>query len=461
MAFKILWYSIPSLHDNSNGAAIRCKLMLEKLVQRGIEVRVVTALAGDDEQGMQKINQIVKIIQERKLQTNENYMQFNDSGIEYFLVPTISRTFANITAPDQQKLYLVFTGLLEQYQPDLVMGYSGDLFSTVLWSEAKARKIPVAYALCNGLHAGYAFPNCDLVFTTSKATCQLYKERDDIEVQPVGNFIESSVVVAKERIPEYITLINPSPQKGLGIFIKLAQAYHRRHPEQKFLVVKSLGNYQNILMHLHYPDNRPATDIVSETSHYISVAEHTNDIRCVYALTKVLVAPSLWHESWGRVATEANFNGIPVLGTNGNGLKEAIADQGGILLDAPESCRKDLLNIPSDEEIAPWVDALERLVQEDWTEQCKVSAQINNIESSVDRLLALITPLMEKGRAEKRPTEASFYLNRKAMQEHHNNYLVALRHQEVLKAQQAAAQNPANTANQTASVMSPENNQNS
>lgn len=423
MAFKILWYSIPSLHDTSNGAAIRCKLMLEKLVQRGIEVRVMTAIAGDDEQGMGRVNQIVKLIKERKLQTDENYMQFSDNNIEYFLVPTQSRTFANITAPDQQKLYLVYTGLLEQYQPDLVMGYSGDLFTSVLWMEAQARGIPVVYALCNGLHAGYGFPGCDLVFTTSKATSQLYKERDDVDVEAVGNFIETEMVVAKERTPKYITLINPSPQKGIAIFIKLVQAYHRKHPEQKFLVVKSLGNYQNILMHLRYNDKKKAMDIVTETASCIDVAEHTNDIRQVYALTKVLVAPSLWHESWGRVATEANFNGIPVLGTSGNGLKEAIGEVGGILLDAPESCKNDSLCVPTDEEIAPWVEALERLMTEDWSKQCQQSAEINNIEHSVDRLLKLITPLMEKGQANKRPTENSFYLNKKTMREHHERFL--------------------------------------
>lgn len=429
MAFKILWYSIPSLHDTSNGAAIRCKLMLEKLAQRGFEIKVVTALAGDDEQGMQKLNQIVKIIQDRKLQTNENYMQFNDGPIEYFLITSQSRTFSNITAPDQQKLYLVYTNLLEQFQPDLVMGYSGDLFSTVIWMEAQVRNIPVVYALCNGLHAGFKFPGCDLVFTTSEATSRLYAERDGIDVKAVGNFIQKEMVVAPQRDPKYITLINPSPQKGIAVFIKLVQAYHRRHPEQKFLVVKSLGNYQQIVTHLHHVDRTPGYDVYAETAPFIDVAEHTNDIRQVYALTKVLVAPSLWHESWGRVATEANFNGIPVLGTSGNGLAEAIAHVGGILLPAPVSSYNDNLCIPTDEEIAPWVDALEHLVFEDWSEPCRQSAEINDIERSVERLLQLIMPLLERGNAEKCPTMNSFYLNDKTMMEHHQRYLAEHRNQ--------------------------------
>ncbi len=54
------------------------------------------------------------------------------------------------------------------------------------------------------------------------------------------------------------------------------------------------------------------------------LAEHTSHIAAIYGLTKTLVAPSVWHESWGRVATEANINGIPALVSNSGGLPEAI-----------------------------------------------------------------------------------------------------------------------------------------
>ena len=36
MANKILWYSVPSLHDSSNGAAIHNKVLLEALAARGL-----------------------------------------------------------------------------------------------------------------------------------------------------------------------------------------------------------------------------------------------------------------------------------------------------------------------------------------------------------------------------------------------------------------------------------------
>ena len=54
------------------------------------------------------------------------------------------------------------------------------------------------------------------------------------------------------------------------------------------------------------------------------------DMRSVYRDTKVLLVPSQWLETWGRVATEAQFSGIPVLASRSGALPEAVGP-GGIL----------------------------------------------------------------------------------------------------------------------------------
>jgi glycosyltransferase involved in cell wall biosynthesis len=52
----------------------------------------------------------------------------------------------------------------------------------------------------------------------------------------------------------------------------------------------------------------------------------------VYGRTKILLVPSLWEEAYGRVATEAQLSGIPVITSNRGGLPEAVGT-GGITLD--------------------------------------------------------------------------------------------------------------------------------
>ena len=427
MAYKILWYSIPTLHDNTNGAAIHNKILLEALAARGIQVKVLNAMVADDVRGLAIFNRIAHQLNDTP---QRKYLQFTDAGVEYVVIKTKGHLAPEVTTADQGQIFSVFVQFLEKFQPDVVMGYSADLFSCILRHEAKIRGIPVVYALCNGLHHTFSFADCDLIFSPSEATAKLYHDMDGIDVKAVGQFIYRDRVTSNpnKRDPKYITLVNPAPEKGLAIFVKLAMAYHQKHPEQRFLVVKSVGNYQRCIAALHYADGAPF--LVSGAPNpipMIDVAEHTDDIRLVYAISKVVVTPSVWHESWGCVATEANFNDIPVLSSKSGGLPEAVRE-GGILLDAPASTQKDYNCLPNDAEIAPWVEALERLVNEDWTEQCRKASSYNDLNQSVDRLMTYLEPLLQKGQRAKRPLDHSFFFCDRAMKERKQNYAIHMPH---------------------------------
>ncbi len=427
MAYKILWYSIPTLHDNTNGAAIHNKILLEALAARGIQVKVLNAMVADDVRGLAIFNRIAHQLNDTP---QRKYLQFTDAGVEYVVIKTKGHLAPEVTTADQGQIFSVFVQFLEKFQPDVVMGYSADLFSCILRHEAKIRGIPVVYALCNGLHHTFSFADCDLIFSPSEATAKLYHDMDGIDVKAVGQFIYRDRVTSNpnKRDPKYITLVNPAPEKGLAIFVKLAMAYHQKHPEQRFLVVKSVGNYQRCIAALHYADGAPF--LVSGAPNpipMIDVAEHTDDIRLVYAISKVVVTPSVWHESWGCVATEANFNDIPVLSSKSGGLPEAVRE-GGILLDAPASTQQDYNCLPNDAEIAPWVEALERLVNEDWTEQCRKASSYNDLNQSVDRLMTYLEPLLQKGQRAKRPLDHSFFFCDRAMKERKQNYAIHMPH---------------------------------
>ena len=89
-----------------------------------------------------------------------------------------------------------------------------------------------------------------------------------------------------------ITMINANVMKGLPLFLELAKKF----PERKFLAV------------------RPYYNIIKVPEHITNIEwmNIQDDIRLVLAKTRVLIAPSLY-ESWGRVAFEAMYNGIPVI----------------------------------------------------------------------------------------------------------------------------------------------------
>ena len=98
----------------------------------------------------------------------------------------------------------------------------------------------------------------------------------------------------KGTIPtgDCITLINANMLKGLPMFLELANKF----PDRKFLGVRPY--YSQIKV----PENLPNIEWI----------DLQDDIRNVLRRTRILLVPSLY-ESWGRVAFEAMYNGIPVL----------------------------------------------------------------------------------------------------------------------------------------------------
>ena len=118
------------------------------------------------------------------------------------------------------------------------------------------------------------------------------------------------------RTDEYITMVNPVAVKGVAPFLKVAAAL----PHRKFLVVEGWGTPPAIV------------ELIRTRLPNVTYLERQIDMRTVYGRTHILVVPSQWEESFGRVITEAQVNGIPVLASKVGGIPEALGD-GGILVE--------------------------------------------------------------------------------------------------------------------------------
>ena len=88
--------------------------------------------------------------------------------------------------------------------------------------------------------------------------------------------------------------------------------------------------------------------------------DNTPDPRDFYRVTDVLLMPSLWRESFGRVAAEAMINGIPVLASRRGSLPELLGDA-GFLFDVDDRYTPESRTPPSAEEVQPWVETIIRL----------------------------------------------------------------------------------------------------
>jgi glycosyltransferase involved in cell wall biosynthesis len=122
----------------------------------------------------------------------------------------------------------------------------------------------------------------------------------------------------------FVTFINPVREKGVDVALAIA----RLCPEIPFLFVKGWPLTRKQSRELH---------AALAALPNVTLVARSTDMRQIYAKTRVLLVPSQWQaETWGRVASEAHYSGVPVLASNRGGLPEAVGPGGTIVpYDAP------------------------------------------------------------------------------------------------------------------------------
>jgi glycosyltransferase involved in cell wall biosynthesis len=173
----------------------------------------------------------------------------------------------------------------------------------------------------------------DAFIANSKFTARFAFEKFGIQSQIIVPSIDPAAYKV-EPSGEAVVFVNPVPKKGVTIALEVA----RLCPELPFLFVESWTLSNADLAQLRKQlDSLPNVTLLRKTA----------DMRQIYGRAKIVLVPSVWDEAWGRVASEAQISGIPVIGSHRGGLPEAIGP-GGIIIDLAEPAQR-------------WADALRQL----------------------------------------------------------------------------------------------------
>lgn len=203
----------------------------------------------------------------------------------------------------------------------------------------------------------------------SRFTAARYAQAFGLDCAVVPPLFDAQRYRTRRQEPGCVTFVNPHPVKGRDLAFAIAE----RCPDIPFRFVES------------WPLEEPVRAAIEARARGTNVAfqRRTTDMRPVYARTRILLAPSQWEEAWGRVATEAQFSGIPVLASDIGGLPEAVGP-GGVLL-APDA--------PAD----AWAAALRRLWEDRDLYEATSAAALRHAARpelepgrQVDALLALL-----------------------------------------------------------------------
>lgn len=185
--------------------------------------------------------------------------------------------------------------------------------------------------------------------------------------------------------------INPAPYKGLGIVLGLAEA----RPDVTFwFVVNRTGFKRSGPMPQSWDRLRN-----------VKIVGPVQDMRQIYRHAKLVLAPSQWVETWGRIATEAHFSGIPVLASNSGGLPEAVGPGG--------------LCLPRDAPFPEWLEAFSGIWDDPirYEQLCAAARHYSqrreiSRDAIVESFLALLNAACAEDRDDSQVVEKSGYYDR-------------------------------------------------
>ncbi len=354
---RVLFASFHTFADATSGASLCARELLAALSRRGASCEVVCGPKLDDarplDQHFAKLR-VSPVVERRTAGELEVDLHRYSEGAVPITVFSADEPLAE-SGPGPRalpELLKLVDETLERVTPDVVLTYGGNAVGDGIIDAAKRRGIPVVFWLRNCEYkTADIFRNVDGVIVPSQFARLHYKAALGVDAIGIPPPIARARVQVDVVDGRFVTFVNPARAKGVTVVARIIAELERRRAGIPLLVVESRSKVDELRkLGVDYGDAQ------------IGVMENTDDPREFYGVSRMMLVPSLWQETYGRVAFEAAINGIPVLASARGGLPEAHGNgAAGPLLDIPARYTEHTPAVPTAAEVRPWVDAIVRL----------------------------------------------------------------------------------------------------
>ncbi len=365
---KILFVSYHCYLDSSSGAAVSSRDMMRVLARLGYRVEVLSGSLFDAPLDGDPIDKLVRDGWPLTRHVDDPasgrasgvwedlppHALFHIDGIPVTVCRGNTSRAPGPEDAESRDFLRLFGRKMGQLWPDVVIGYGGDHLLARCFAEARRLGAKTIFTLHNcNYKSRHHFDHADLVRVPSAFASQYYRGSLSLECVVLPNAIDNDRIRVDARDPRYLTFVNPSSDKGLCVFARVADELGRRRPDIPLLVVESRQGEAEVA----------ACGLDLRVHGNVFFMANAPDPRDFLRVSRAVMMPSLVEETFGRVAAEAMSVGVPVLVGDRGALPE-IVGAGGLVLPIPVRLTPGTRELPTPEEVRPWMDAIIRLWDE-------------------------------------------------------------------------------------------------
>lgn len=319
---------LPQLpQDPAAGAPRSMTSICELLAESGWHVRALATSLSEASRPEDAVSLLERlgIAVERRVKRGAE-LRYSHRGVDFRTVVVGSRA----KLLEWEKVHgrafdLAFDEELSSFRPDVIFTYGmlpGDRRRQARAIRAGAK---IVFGLRNENYLGFRdWGHLSGVLTPSQYLADLYLADSGLAATALFAPLDPQEIVAAQREPIFMTMVNPSVRKGVDFFARLAERTSLTRPDLPFLVIESEGTAGTLMAAGH----RAGFDLARHEN--IMISRAVPQPKDVFAPTRVLLAPSV-REAAGRVVAEALLNGVPPIVSDRGGLAEMCCGAGRVL----------------------------------------------------------------------------------------------------------------------------------
>ena len=360
---------LPQLpQDPASGAARSVRTMCEMLAAAGWSVRALAVTANEAATPIAAADylrntglDVMALPPNRAVYKHDRQvLEFTDlRGINYQLLDTGKLAATKWQDKHGTQFNRLYQRELAAHKPDIVFGFGGFSYDVERYNRAKSSGCKVVFGLRNhGYKTATWLRELDAVLTCSEFLSGVYRGAFGLASTALPSPLDLDETIATNREAIFFTAINPSVEKGLFFLARLAEELALRRPDVPMLFIESRGS-GGLLVQAGLAGG---FDLRRHES--LMFAPAVPKPAEIFRGTRVLLAPSVWEEPFGRVAAEALLNGVPPVVSDRGGLTEA-ANGGGFVLPLPASLTLETRTPVAAADVGPWLELMLKLADDE------------------------------------------------------------------------------------------------